>query len=224
MSSIYANSYFTIIAADGADADSGLQGVGVPRAFPQPPILDLEPHCHLRPGPETERARYFTLWHDRGWTFQERILSTRSLVFFRGSVIWQCKEAIWAEGAAAEPDGILPNRTWQTEDKYPAPFAFDRYFVLRLELDSKPEFLRYQNILMQYCRRKLTYQSDGLRAFSGVLDVLSPTYDGGFRHGLPVMFFDMAMLWYHGPGAKQRVVEPGAISCFFLAGLGRPGS
>lgn len=215
MASIYANSYFTITAADGADADSGLQGISVPRKFTQPPVLELDPHCHMRPGPETEEARYFTPWHNRGWTFQERLLSTKSLVFFRGSVLWQCKTSIWAEGVAGEPDGTVPDDTWQKENKRPAPQAFDRRFMLQLESFSKPNFPQYESLVRQYCRRKLSYQSDGIRAFSGILDVLSQTYEGGFLHGLPAMFFDMAMLWDPYPGAKPRVVAPGSEKLLF---------
>ncbi|KAK0714400.1 heterokaryon incompatibility protein-domain-containing protein [Apiosordaria backusii] len=215
MASIYANSEFTIIAADGADANSGLQGISSPRTFPTLPVLELAPDCHMRPGPETEEARYFAPWHNRAWTFQERLLSRRSLIFFRGSVIWQCKTSIWAEGVAGEPDGIAPDDTWRTENKRPAHLAFDRHFMLQLETPSRPDFRHFEGLVRQYCRRKMTYQADGLRAFSGILDVLSRTYDGGFLYGMPKMFFDVAMLWEPLPGAKPRLVAPGSNALLF---------
>ncbi|KAK4177797.1 heterokaryon incompatibility protein-domain-containing protein [Triangularia setosa] len=215
MASIYANSQFTIIAADGADADSGLHGVSSSRKFPTLPVLELAPGCHMRPGPETEEARLFTTWHSRAWTFQERLLSRRSLIFFRGSVIWQCKASIWTEGVSGEPDGVAPDESWRTEKKRPAHLAFDNHFMLQLETPSRPKFPHFESLVRQYCRRKMTYQADGLRAFSGVLNVLSRTYDGGFMYGMPKMFFDVAMLWEPLAGAKPRVVAPGTNQLMF---------
>ncbi|CAP64845.1 uncharacterized protein PODANS_5_3920 [Podospora anserina S mat+] len=215
MASIYANSQFTIIAADGADANTGLHGVGSSRPFPELPILEFSPECRMRPGPETEEARYFTTWHNRAWTFQERLLSRRSLVFFRGSVIWQCKCSVWVEGAAAEPDGMVVDETWRTEKKRPAHLAFDRHFTFELKTPKRPDFRYFEGLVRQYQRRRMTYQADGLRAFSGILDVLSRTYDGGFLHGMPKMFFDVAMLWEPQAGSKPRLVAPGSRELMF---------
>ncbi len=215
MASIYGNSVFTIVAADGANADSGLQGVGVPRSFPVPPTLELDADCHVRPAPETEEASKFAAWHHRGWTFQERLLTTRALIFFRGTVIWQCKTSIWAEGVAAEPNGIPFDETWRKERKRPAYQAFDRRFMFQLESPSRPHFPHYEDLVRQYARRKLAYQADGLRAFAGIMDVLSTKYEGGFLHGQPEMFFDVAMLWAPLHGAKPRIVAPESEALIF---------
>ncbi|KAK0671525.1 heterokaryon incompatibility protein-domain-containing protein [Cercophora samala] len=215
MASIYARGQFTIIAADGADANAGLHGVSSSRPFPPLPVLELSPDCRLRPGPETEEARYFTAWHNRAWTLQERLLSRRSLIFFRGSVIWQCKCSLWAEGVAGEPDGIARDETWYAEKKRPAHLAFDRHFILELKTPKHPDFRYFEGLVRQYQRRKMTYQADGLRAFSGILDVLSRTYREGFLYGMPKNFFDVAMLWEPQAGSKPRVVAPGSDELMF---------
>ena len=184
-------------------------------SFPVPPTLELDADCHVSPAPETEEASKPSAWHHRGWTFQERLLTTRSLIFFRGTVIWQCKTLIWAEGAAAEPNGIPFDDTWRKERKHPAHQAFDRRFMFQLESPSRPHYPHYEDLVRQYARRKLAYQADGLRAFAGIMDVLSTKYDGGFLHGQPVMFFDVAMLWAPLPGAKPRVVAPESEALLF---------
>ncbi|KAK4194937.1 heterokaryon incompatibility protein-domain-containing protein [Triangularia verruculosa] len=215
MASIYANSQFTIIAADGADANSGPFGVSSPRTFSVKPVLEFAPGCQMRPGPETEEARLFAPWHNRAWTFQERLLSRRNLIFFRGSVIWQCKTSIWVEGVAGEPDGIRFDDAWRTEKRRPAHLAFDNHFMLQLHTPKWPDFKQFESLVRQYQRRKMTYQTDGLRAFSGILDVLSRTYQGGFLHGMPNMFFDVAMLWEPQSGSKPRLVAPGNTELLF---------
>ncbi|KLU91734.1 hypothetical protein MAPG_10683 [Magnaporthiopsis poae ATCC 64411] len=215
MASIYANAYCTIVAADGADADAGLGGVGVPRSPSFPRVLELGADCHLRPAPEVERASSFTAWHSRGWTFQERLLTRRSLVFFRGTVKWQCRSSIWAEGVAAEPEGFSSDNTWPDEDCYPSPVSFDTSFMLRFERLPRPQLRQYEDLVREYSRRKLTHETDGLRAFSGILDVLSRTYPGGFLYGLPLIFFDMAMLWEPESRGRPRIAAPGSSALLF---------
>ncbi len=56
MSSIYANSYFTIVAADGKDANAGLRGVcksSSPRSH-NPSILHFSQMCSMMPAPGFE--------------------------------------------------------------------------------------------------------------------------------------------------------------------------
>jgi hypothetical protein len=77
------------------------------------------------------------------------------------------------------------------------------------EMAERPDFKQFEELVRQYCRRKLTFQAVGLRAFHGILDVLGSKFDGGFAYGLPEMFFDVAMLWEPLPGAKRRVDERG---------------
>jgi hypothetical protein len=217
MASIYANAHLTLIAADGADADAGLQGVGVARLYPPPPVLKLGPGCSVRAAPETEVEGNLMPWHYRAWTFQERLFSRRVLTFFRGSVIWQCMTSIWAEGVAAEPQGIPRDESWHADDTRLdfMQVPFDKLFVLPFELPLRPYFPQYEKWVLAYSSRELTYQTDGLRAFSGVLQVLSETYEGGFLHGLPVMFFDLAMLWEPLWGAVLRTVGPGNHALLF---------
>jgi Heterokaryon incompatibility protein (HET) len=90
MGSIYANSYFTIIAADSKDANYGLHGVGdtsLPRLYKQD-ILQFAPSCSMMPSPRNENQFNKQDWHKRGWTYQERALSNRRMVFFEGTVFW----------------------------------------------------------------------------------------------------------------------------------------
>jgi hypothetical protein len=78
MSSIYANSYFTIVAADGNNANYGLRGVctnSSPRSY-SPPILHFSASCSMMAAPKSESQFNIKEWHKRGWTYQERTLSS----------------------------------------------------------------------------------------------------------------------------------------------------
>ena len=58
-----------------------------------------------------------------------------------------------------------------------------------------PSMTQYAGLVIDYDHRKLTYDSDGLAAFSGVLEAYSPLlFRGNFR-GLPELFFDIVLLW-----------------------------
>jgi hypothetical protein len=57
-------------------------------------------------------------------------------------------------------------------------------------------FRNYSEILVEYSRRTLSYESDKLNAISGCLDVLGQNGEVKFVAGLPSADFHYAMLWY----------------------------
>lgn len=195
MSSIYANSYFTIIAADGNDANYGLQGISMsssPRSYHQP-ILEFSQTCSLMQAPESENQFTMKEWHKRGWTFQERTLSNRNLVFFQGKVFWECRRSVWWEDIADTPDKVSPERLSQRKS--------DRY---SFEFLQWPDLHQYSRLVSSYNNRLLTYPSDGLVAFSAVIDVMSRAFEGGFIHGLPELYFDIGLLWRPNTPTRRR--------------------
>lgn len=200
MASIYANSYLTIIAADGIDANYGLRGVGngsLPRSY-NPPTLNFSPTCTMRLGCDGETWYNKTEWHRRAWTYQERTLSNRSLVFFKEKVFWECGKARWTEELVSEPDGLS-----QRDNRNLAPSVY------RFDYSRWPDLRKYDLLVSTYNQRLLTFPSDGLLAFSGILDVLSQTFEGGFLYGLPELFFDLSLLWRPSRSARRRLDAPG---------------
>jgi hypothetical protein len=206
MSSIYANSYFTIIAADGDDADYGLRGVGggsPPRSYNQN-LLRFTDDCVMMAitEDETHHNSRTTTWHRRAWTFQERVLSPRNIIFFRGRVLWECRKSRWFEDIAAEPDGvtITTSKSARTGDNY--NFTHSRW----------PDLRQYEGLVSSYNQRLLTYPSDGLRAFSAIISRLSQTFKGGFFYGLPELFFDYGLLWCPNTPVIRRTDPTGSTS------------
>ncbi|OCL05549.1 hypothetical protein AOQ84DRAFT_379477 [Glonium stellatum] len=186
MASIYANAYFTIIAADGGDANHGLQGTGFgscPRSY-TPDVLKFSPECSMVKAPEYESQFNRREWHKRGWTYQERILSDRNMVFFRSTIFWECCQSIWFEELAGEPDGVTTKASLRQRD---GQYSYQH--------TRWPDFLFYSRVFSLYNNRLLTYQSNALAAFSATLRVMCRSFKGGFFYGIPEIFFDLGLLW-----------------------------
>lgn len=103
MGKIYANATVCIVAVSGENAHSGLPGISAPR---KPQITVTIPGFNMKllsalqnyPTVQPEYINDYT-WSKRGWAFQERLLSRRSLIFIEGQALWSCGQAQDAEEA-----------------------------------------------------------------------------------------------------------------------------
>jgi hypothetical protein len=99
MGSIYANAYFTLVAAQNEDATQGLYSnerkasdlpslprSKAPTSFTDTEVL-LDQAMHLM------RSK----WYSRGWTLQEYLLSKRRIVFHNNTINYECLCASWHE-------------------------------------------------------------------------------------------------------------------------------
>jgi len=197
MGSIYANAYVTLVAAGGT-ARSGLLGIcghtiPMPRVLKTPRYLTHKGRKNdslHREIAKAHRRVTDSVWSQRGWTFQEQIFSRRLLILDATSVTWECHCAVWVEGL--EPE----EKECQNQGAVAAQgFAFS----------AEPNFGEYAWHVGQFNRRQLTYPEDVLDAFAGILGVLSETaFREGFICGLPVRFFEAALLWYNKGELDKR--------------------
>jgi len=174
MAAIYANAFLTVVAAAGDGVKAGLPGisserpaeitvdVGDFRAFGGSPTLDLSKGSPLAS----------TTWSSRGWTFQENVLSPRCLIFTASQVYWTCKSKQWLEDNDLESqDGSL---IWS-----------------KIEGTQELTVSNFGNLLERYTAKTLTYDSDILDAFAGVLDAIP----GDFFWGIPKEAFGRYLCW-----------------------------
>lgn len=199
MDSIYALATVVIIAATCVDAESYLPGVR-PGSRTQeqeqftirdiPLVQSLDPVRGVKVDLRTGRATSYlgkTTWDTRAWTLQERFLAARSLVFTPEQVIWECEEAFWCEDSFRDLPDISsdPHRsslcggelhlTWNSD----VP-TLDRFYRITLE---------------EYSGRSLTYDSDGLNAFSGIIRAFERSAGRKFLWGLPTAFLESTLAW-----------------------------
>lgn len=192
MASIYANSYLTIIAADGDD-DYGIHGIHLsqnPRTMPYR-YFDFAPNRHaMTKDPiQYNNSRY----HHRGWCFQEELISRRTLVFQNNSVSWYCKWVSWNENLS---------RPMKRQFSYLSGF---------LTNTSWPNLPLYTSVVFAYSFRQLTYPDDILNAFAAITATFSRSLIGGILHGLPEMSFDGMLLWQPGTCYPRRKDANGLI-------------
>ena len=210
MNTIYEGAYLTIIAAAGEDAGAGLPGA-------TPNSRDTRQHFEVVDGmrlavamPTLTQQIAESRWASRAWTYQEGIMCQRYLIFTNQQVYWECRQAAFCE-AIEEPIEDYPDMT-----ELP---SFGR--VLGSSFMERDEFRKvYCRLVSDYSTRDLTYESDGLRAVSGLLRRLEISFGVGFVYGIPKDMMPEFLLWNHRPelNTPQVVRRRASIPSWTWAG------
>lgn len=194
MNLIYGHATVTICAADGKDATEGLRAMHRDKHNSAQFTAEIQPGFRLMLTKPPETAIRRTTWDSRAWTFQERLLSSRTLIFVDGRVYFQCRSTGMSEDIVADQEGA----GWSL-DLVNAPLQ-----ILR-QVDEKPLWV-YTKTVELYTRRSLTEEADILAAFSGMYRMLESKMRGGFVFGLPTSHFDLALLWQSKTVATRRLI------------------
>lgn len=199
---IYSKALFTIVAADAQTSMSGLGGV-------RPASRNLKQHAvQVRAGTrllipiDAPRNLDESVWNSRAWTFQERLLSRRLLIFQGGQMLWHCRSSIAHEDMTPADKGIdYPALPWLTlrkqligtdgkVDGSIMVFPDQSTHIVRSET-----FRQYARLVEQYTHRQLTNDEDILNALGGLLHIFRQFFKFPMRYGLPEILFDIALLW-----------------------------
>lgn len=182
---IYSGAYFTIIAAAEAN---GLRAPAVGDG-------DSSEETTIKSLHEKLLASH---WATRGWTFQEHILSKRSIIFLDGTMFWDCQRSVWWARRGTHGGRAAPGRAERESETL-------KELSQQLASLSVPDMALYRELVCRYNHRDLTYAEDALPAFSGVLDAFTRGFHGGFVGGLPTLFLDSVLLWQPLRMSKRRV-------------------
>ena len=198
MGSVYAASELTIIAYGRNGASDGLPGVRADtrQKIQQVVYLDnLVLVSLLDAKLDNDRIREpNTVWQDRAWTLQEQLLSTRCVIFGSNQMRWECMEAAYCEETEFEPFAhgdapiLTPSRAllpWERIDQSGKDAATFHADVHRY----------YKMLIGTYNRRELSFSSDALNAFQGILNVMSDRTGMTCLWGHPMTFFEQHLLW-----------------------------
>ena len=93
MDKVYRNAVLTIVACHGSDAESGLPGIQPASRSTKQIITEVEGRTLLSYTPDRWRAKRECKWETRGWTYQEKRLSSRLLYVTIHQVYFECKDA-----------------------------------------------------------------------------------------------------------------------------------
>lgn len=173
MDSIYQNAELTIIAAAGDGPQYGLPGINTRSRRAQRTctignfdIIQTMRHPH--------RTIQSSKWSSRGWTFQEAALSRRMLVFTDDQVYFECNAMECHESLLSNLDDL------HVEDKSKFRHLFQnglfgrsRFYKYGYADESShtaaDNLVVFMRLVEQYTARELTYDTDSLRAFTGLI-------------------------------------------------------
>ena len=191
MDSVYGNAYLTICAADGDSASAGLVGLSGERKVSQI-FEDYAPGVRLMVAHLGETYIEDSAWNKRAWTFQERLLSRRCLIFTQGRIYFQCRSTTMSEDIFSEDS----EAGWSL-DLLNAPLQRMR------DVETRP--LRvYQTCVPMYTDRTLGRADDIMAAFHGIGNTISTALGGNLVYCLPNTHFDWALLWEPLDAPRRR--------------------
>ena len=193
MDLVYGNAHFTICAADGDDAGAGILAT-TKRDFTQH-METYGPGVRLMVSYPAEAYIKKSAWNGRAWTFQERLLSKRCLIFTDSRVFFQCRSTTMREDITAEE-----KLGWSIEHSQ-APLQMLNYLNARA-------ILLFMKSVEIYTSRQLTRPENILAAFQGIGNVVGKKLGADLIYGLPRSHFDWALLWEPQSAADARTIEP----------------
>ena len=201
MGAIYGNATITIVAASGSDAHAGLPGVRESsRVRIQEPLRLKDAALMESLGPiRYEYGQSYlgdVVWNQRAWTYQERLLSSRVLVFTEDQVYWECATASHCEDVYSESINAktIYNHSFEHKSVLKEPWTGKRE-------DFSPLYLL---LIRKYSERSLSNELDGMNAVQGILNRLADKFSQCFFWGLPEEFFSSALSWSGTVGPEDE--------------------
>lgn len=164
MGSIFHNAQLVVVAASSESTDSGLLPLSTSSRLPQggcASTSNTEGGLQIR-----QRIRHLrnactsTPIATRGWTYQERLMARRCLIFANSEVVWECLECCECEcsklGDCPTEPSLLPS--WLLD-------TVDRAQWQRHELARKA-YIFWDDAVVDFSRRAFSVLTDRLPAIA----------------------------------------------------------
>ncbi|KAK8042810.1 hypothetical protein PG994_013293 [Apiospora phragmitis] len=193
MDQIYGAAVVTLVAAEGTNSNAGLPGVRIAeKARTNYKYSDkrIGPWVLSMAAEDLLSIQRQALWTKRGWTFQEKIMSKRLLIFGKTQCYFWCNSGLLQEDIHLETD---PRR--HEIDICMFKKATDKHLGRTCSpLNSYP-LRNYDEAVSAYISRRLTYAQDALSAFRGIANMLEATLGNMFWY-MPERAWSMCMSWH----------------------------
>lgn len=193
MDLIYQCSAVTLIALSGQNSNAGLCGVTRPRQMQLQETINGRKLFTIPAVVEDEMAA--SAWDTRAWTFQEGMLSKRSLFFSDKQLGISCQR--FGAPDAYDPScyGHLSNRPMDSFRQLMNGFNLTD---TKVSVTDPQRILLYIGLIMDYTCRQMTWPSDSLNACLGLLSALQRRlFPSGFEWGLPLREIPLTLGWSH---------------------------
>lgn len=191
MDIIYSQAVATIIALSAVNPESGLAGVGRNTLMPSYSYDRIYNHSLRVRAPYLSEYLLNAHYESRAWTFQESLLSKRCLIFTNTKTYFHC-----SFGLLDMNESQVQNNDLSCSAHYTLPNCLLSTPATRAGKERWSHgFPGYAQLVRKYTCRHLSYSSDALNAFSGLLELFKHRFGGEMISGLPSKFFDVALLW-----------------------------
>jgi len=197
MELIYGSSEFTIFAVSGTSSRDPLPGVCPGTRDPQQHIAKIQGLHLALPLPDAKDIITHSIWNERGWTYQEAMLSRRRVFFTAQQVHFECRKEVCSEEMLPQPGLGGMTGLGLTGLGQAIPKSAEMHLTCESYLHP------YMKIVGEYTQRKLTVESDIVDAVEALLRGLTKAYkladghyDEAFRFGMLLTgCLDDALLW-----------------------------
>jgi len=210
MSDVYGNTTLTIAAAAATNVHEGIfqkptaedhPEIKIPYDLPDGTIGNAFVEFE---GVDKGGSRIDEPLNTRCWTFQERILSPRVVIFYKDQLSWDCTSTL------INSNGPLNPLLHQNQD---SPGRYSDYTAsLTLSADAgtsdKAKYMSYwQKLIEFYSRRSLTNQNDKLKAVAGLAKLVKSKTDDVYLAGLWRSNLRAQLFWYPEYTSAKRQLE-----------------
>ncbi|RFU32948.1 hypothetical protein B7463_g3363, partial [Scytalidium lignicola] len=190
MDTIYKGASLTLVAAGGNSADEPLDNSK--HQIHAEVFGDLTLMARNRP---LEATLSRSTWNSRAWCFQEKILSSKMLIFTKEEVYYDCSHFIWCQSMES-PDSKTDYSASLKRSVYGDPDD-ERTRSGKKGTKSSNIWLTWSPMkftVEEYTSRSLTDENDILSAIWGVLNSISPDLTN-MVGGSSVPYLIYMMLW-----------------------------
>jgi hypothetical protein len=227
MHDIFQNSFLTIAAADAKDSHVGLF---LPRPCSKVPDVKVtwkdsnsrtfSSHLRVEVMPIVDQIGMvddtkLALIHLQGplsrraWTLQERILPPRVLHYTDYQLVWECNSKTTFEGrkwsdyveyGKLQPLALSVLNTFRPPSQKAIPAVISQAFI-----DREGIYHVWYDLLLIYSNRDMSYDSDKIKAISGVAVLISQRLGELLRHGIWQSDVARGLLWTVRRTTQARV-------------------
>lgn len=162
-----------------------------------------------------------SLWNTRGWTFEERVLSTRRLYITEHQILFECCLGSASEDLAHYPPhpranmGLSVSKDEAPEDEFKELPGFYRWPGIgrgvNYHITENTSLQDYLDWVANYTSRQLSFGSDVLNAFSGIGNALGQVLRSRLIFGLPEKFLVQALMWTASDDMAMRTGTPAGL-------------
>lgn len=189
MDAIYSCSYITLVAAAGTSSQSRLLGLpSSPRVVKQT-VEMIQGNSYIAEPSTLDYRLSETIWNTRGWTYQERELSSRRVFVFDDECFFECGRCIRCESLMLATH--TPQRSWWTRMEKPSLNTPS----IDLAHHNNQFLVYFFNNVNEYTTRKLTKPEDISNAFAGLCTSIQNNGHTRIISGMPVENLHQAMFW-----------------------------